>query len=98
MENIKRNVSAVKIDDLMKVVERVKLAKRIVIFFVPCTTGQVLFGEMIDRLLDCRENEKGFLVPEVYRHYLAEYKDGYVERSPKAIVDHRSIVCPYKFQ
>lgn len=97
MGNTGTDTSTLRIEDLMAMYEQVKNMKRIVIFFSPYITDQILFGEMIDRLLDCDEGEKGYLVPEAYRHYLDEYQNGYVERGPKAMIGPEAIVCPFKF-
>lgn len=92
-----KNGSTLRTENLVQMREMLKCMKRVVICFIPWNGNHSFAGEMIDELLDCGPDEKGFLVPEIYRNYLAEYRDGYTERAPGSKIDLRAIDCPFRF-
>lgn len=56
--------------------------KTVIIFFTNLYGHYGFMGDFVDKVLNCSEDEKGFLIDISMRKYFENYKNGYIERLP----------------
>ena len=83
-ESTSTNVNPLTLERLREIYDLLSRLKRIVVVFAPYISN-ILCGEWVDRMMGCKEDEEGFIIPEKYRKELEEYKNAYVEWEEKMI-------------